>query len=31
VWVDNVRKAGGDPDTIMKELKAALDQYKASY
>ncbi len=31
MWADNVRKAGGDPDTIMKELKAALDQYKASY
>ena len=31
VWADNVRKAGGDPDTIMKELKAVLDQYKASY
>jgi TRAP-type C4-dicarboxylate transport system substrate-binding protein len=31
VWADNVRKAGGDPDTIMKELKAALDQYKAAY
>jgi TRAP-type C4-dicarboxylate transport system substrate-binding protein len=31
VWADNVRKVGGDPDTIMKELKAALDQYKASY
>ena len=29
VWADNVRKVGGDPDTIMKELKAALDQYKA--
>ncbi len=31
VWADNVRKAGGDPDAIMKELKTALDQYKASY
>jgi TRAP-type C4-dicarboxylate transport system substrate-binding protein len=30
-WADSVRKVGGDPDTIMKELKAALDQYKASY
>ena len=31
VWADNVRKAGGDPDAIMKELKTALAQYKASY
>jgi TRAP-type C4-dicarboxylate transport system substrate-binding protein len=30
-WVDNVRKAGGDPDTIMKELKQALGQYNAAY
>ncbi len=28
-WADAVRKAGGDPDTIMKELNAALAQYKA--
>ena len=25
-WADNVKKAGGDPDAIMKELKAALAQ-----
>ena len=31
VWADNVKKAGGDPDTIMKELNAALVQNKASY
>ena len=31
LWSDNVRKVGGDPDTIMKELKASLTQYKASY
>jgi TRAP-type C4-dicarboxylate transport system substrate-binding protein len=31
VWADNVRKVGGDPDTIMKEFNAALAQYKASY
>jgi TRAP-type C4-dicarboxylate transport system substrate-binding protein len=31
VWADTVRKAGSDPDTILKEFKAALDQYKASY
>lgn len=30
-WADNVRKAGGDPDTIMKELKASLAQYNAGY
>jgi hypothetical protein len=26
-----VRTAGGDPDTILNELKASLAQYKASY
>jgi hypothetical protein len=26
-----VRAAGGDPDTIMKELKASLEQYQAAY
>ncbi len=30
-WADGVRKAGGDPDTVLKDLRAALDQYKASY
>jgi len=30
-WTDNVRKAGGDPATIMKELKQSLAQYKAAY
>jgi len=30
-WTDNVRKAGGDPDATMKELKQSLDQYKAAY
>ena len=25
-WADNVRKAGGDPDAIMKELKQSLAQ-----
>jgi TRAP-type C4-dicarboxylate transport system substrate-binding protein len=30
-WADGVRKAGGDPDTVLKELRAALDQYKASF
>ena len=30
-WADNVRKAGGDPDAIMKELKQSLAQNKAAY
>jgi TRAP-type C4-dicarboxylate transport system substrate-binding protein len=30
-WADNVKKTGGDPDTIMKELKTSLQQYKAAY
>jgi TRAP-type C4-dicarboxylate transport system substrate-binding protein len=30
-WADNVKKAGGDPDTIMKELKAQLAKDKAAY
>ena len=30
-WADAVRSAGGDPDKIMKELKASLAQYNASY
>src|SRR6478609_3425846 len=30
-WADNVRKAGGDPDAIMKELKRSLAQNKAAY
>jgi TRAP-type C4-dicarboxylate transport system substrate-binding protein len=30
-WADGVRKAGGNPDAIMKELKDSLAQYKASY
>jgi TRAP-type C4-dicarboxylate transport system substrate-binding protein len=30
-WVDSVRAAGGDPDTIMKEFKASLAQYNAGY
>jgi TRAP-type C4-dicarboxylate transport system substrate-binding protein len=31
VWADNVKKAGGDPDTIMKELKAQLAKDSAAY
>ena len=30
-WADAVRDAGGDPDKIMKELKASLAQYNATY
>ena len=30
-WASAVHDAGGNPDTIMKELKAALEQYKAAY
>ena len=30
-WSDTVRKAGGDPDAIMKDLKDKLAQYKAAY
>jgi len=30
-WADNVKKAGLDPDAVMKELKAALGQHKAAY
>jgi TRAP-type C4-dicarboxylate transport system substrate-binding protein len=30
-WVDSVKKAGGDPDTMLKELKAQLAKYNASY
>jgi TRAP-type C4-dicarboxylate transport system substrate-binding protein len=30
-WADGVRKVGGDPDVVMKDLKAALAQYKAAY
>ena len=30
-WADNVKKAGGDPDAIMKELKASLANQKAAF
>lgn len=30
-WSDNVKKAGGNPDVIMKELKAELAKFKAAY
>jgi TRAP-type C4-dicarboxylate transport system substrate-binding protein len=31
VWADAVKKKGGDSDTIMKELRAALAEFKAGY
>ena len=30
-WADDVKKAGGNPDAIMKELNAALAQYNAGF
>ena len=30
-WADNVKKAGGNPDAIMKELKDSLAKYNAAY
>ena len=30
-WADNVKKSGGDPDAIMKELKVQLAKDKAAY
>jgi len=30
-WAANVKKAGGNPDTIMNELKAELTKFKAAY
>jgi TRAP-type C4-dicarboxylate transport system substrate-binding protein len=30
-WADNVRKAGGEPDAIFKELKAELTKFNAGY
>ena len=29
-WADNVRKVGGNPDTIMKELHAEIDKFHAA-
>ena len=31
VWTENVKKAGGNPDAIYDELKAALTKYDAAY
>ena len=31
VWAENVRKAGGNPDAVYDELKAALAKYNAAY
>jgi hypothetical protein len=30
-WADNVKKAGGNPDAALKELKAELAKFKAAY
>ncbi len=30
-WADDVKKVGGDGDTVMKELQAALAQYKGGF
>jgi TRAP-type C4-dicarboxylate transport system substrate-binding protein len=30
-WAENVKKAGGNPEVIMKELKDALGKYQAAY
>jgi len=30
-WADNVKKAGGNPDAVMGELKASLVKYKSGY
>jgi TRAP-type C4-dicarboxylate transport system substrate-binding protein len=30
-WADNVKKAGGDPDATMKELKDSLAKFNAAY
>jgi TRAP-type C4-dicarboxylate transport system substrate-binding protein len=30
-WADNVKKAGGDPDAIIKELRDSLAKFKAAY
>ena len=30
-WADNVKKAGGNPDATLKELKAELAKFKAAY
>ncbi len=30
-WADDVKKAGGNPDEIFKELQTALAQYKAGF
>ena len=29
-WAENVKKAGGDPDAIMKEFKEQLAKFKSA-
>ena len=31
VWAEGVKKAGGDPDAILKDLKATLAKYNSAY
>jgi TRAP-type C4-dicarboxylate transport system substrate-binding protein len=31
VWAESVKKGGGDPDAILKELKTTLAKYNAAY
>ena len=30
-WAEAVKKAGGDPDAIMKDLKATLAKHNSAY
>ena len=30
-WADAVKKAGSDPDAVMKDFKAVLAKYKSAY
>ncbi len=30
-WADDVRKTGADPDTVLKELQSALNQFKGGF
>ena len=30
-WADSVKKAGNDPDAVMKDFKAVLAKYKSAY
>ena len=30
-WAEGVKKAGGDPDAVMKDFKATLAKYNSAY